>query len=1328
MVPAPGSSPPLSPTSTSSSPSRSAPPSKDYANIVRSLQRRSAERLADEHSASSWRLKGSTGAGGVSQDLEADLKLAAQIGQTLLEEKMALTQRLKSVEKGNQKLLDRLTASVKENAQLQRRLEEAVGNLEQADASNRALLVSLETDRKTISRLSVDSGKLVAASATLKSLQRTHEDTQQELAAERKRAAAAEAKMRKQGERVGELEERLKKAIQDLEEMRQDKVLRSRKSHDALAKVRARYGRAGGAGQTEVPPLPGTEGLSENTEAKELLKLVENLVTENNMLRSESMELHGLLESSRDEQVDLRSAMANQEIFPEEDEEDVRRAEDDDVPPPVDRRRFSTLSTNSAPPFHSESIVSPSLSQAGFDFDPHRPPLSPASIHALSYNRYWSTSTSLSHSQRAADLSRTVSIGSTASGEEQATFASQAGAGAQRSGSLRRRPPPVSSSSTSALSGGKIPVGRRGHSRRAMSVDVSMVARGVCAPCHHPQTLANNFILQPLPPIDPGSAPVSPRFDYSPSKRPPSIFSNASEEPEPFVRPRRHHRPLSLSLGPSLFPDVPENESPRARSHSRRGSQATFHPSPSAGDSLASAPSGFSLSSPTKRLRTRSSNSPDGERRVVVKVDSSTQTTPPSTPSRPTYPHLPHLSHPYSTTSTPQRSPHSLSLSRSPSPHPGPAPSQTSVSDLSDDRLLEPNSSPGGSGNGVIEQRTLALGQLIEHVAKLLGRLQGADIATQEKRLKKQNLPGGDVKHLAQANLRDLVTDIDSMRNHFRRVLEQERASLAKEAPASPHTSTESLVSRRDFVSLVKLLRDLLFEASRLRSLVNRVHLEPVLASQLNELDDPKATAVDLDRPGASKSAGTAGGLLAPLSRLFGSSLSPDEHPTLTSRASSAQLRAPLKRGGSSAITSATVNVDFGKAGVRASSIEPTVSRTATPPPQRSPAPSPSIAKRDLSSIFAGSTSRAGPVAEPWVVLPSATTLAKPSLASSLPPPPSQAQPAPKPSLAATASSYLPFGRLLSSYRPALSATTDAVLDSLPHALPRGSPLASSTAIEDPPPTLLERQLRPRGLSDSSIRSSFLSHGVGANPHHRILTPATLALSSEPARIQVPVVVADSSSALSSSSMAASPASAGAGGAIDALRQQLDADESLLSTSGASGGGDGGGGAISRRASAANLRARASQSRLREQILSRPGPSSAATDSTLSLPTSPATAAAAPPSAVASSLSTSPAAPIHISPPSPLKSRTPHHHHLSASQRSSASPQSHSSPSPPLHHGPNSSSLFGTLSGWNSGWGSDGGAGAASAAGGGGGASRHAYAGGGLPESYKERSRLGREG
>jgi hypothetical protein len=90
------------------------------------------------------------------------------------------------------------------------------------------------------------------------------------------------------------------------------------------------------------------------------------------------------------------------------------------------------------------------------------------------------------------------------------------------------------------------------------------------------------------------------------------------------------------------------------------------------------------------------------------------------------------------------------------SPKPTSARSHTSVSDLSEERLFEAQAVQGG-GN-VQDQRTAALGQLLDHVVKLFGRVQTADIATQTKRLAKQNLPGGDVKHVAQANLKDLVS------------------------------------------------------------------------------------------------------------------------------------------------------------------------------------------------------------------------------------------------------------------------------------------------------------------------------------------------------------------------------------------------------------------------------------------------------------------------------------------------------------------------------------------------------------------------------------------
>ncbi|GAA5924011.1 uncharacterized protein JCM15063_005524 [Sporobolomyces koalae] len=1222
----------------------SIPPPQDYGHIVRSIQRRSADRLSGEHSPASWRLRSNStegvgeGEGGADPNpLEADLKLAAEIGVALLQEKSTLQQRLDSMERSNQKLLNRLSTSVKENNQLQRRFEETVGNLEQADSSNRALLVSLEEDRKTISRLSADAGKLVATSTNLRNLQRTYDDTLQELAAERKRASAAESKAKKITERANELEARLQTAIADLEEMRQDKVLRNRKSGEALAQVRAKFAR----GDDERPGSDeGTNKVNEDAGTEELLKLVENLVTENNLLRSESMELHGLLESTRDEQIELRSTLAARDVVPEEDEEDVRRAENDEDDPPTkfDQRRLSLLSAASAP---LASVTSPSLSQSGFEHDLSPAPASPA---ALAYNRgstspYFTQTSRFEPNYTEDSLVRPPSA-------------------VRRSSSLRGRRAHVGANSSSGpLNSGKIPIGRgRGHNRRSLSMDMSGSVQSV---------------LGPPAAIETGPVPDSPSGCYSPPTRPASIFSNASEEPDTSTgRPRRHHRPLSLSLGPSLFPGVPENEpsnpvSPSFREstpgHRRRSSQAPLVPSYSATDSLASAHSGLGL---PLGLR----DTADGYRRrpYLPSVDSGTQTSPLASLAVGA---APLLAEEFSLTSTPHRSPRTYprqSFAASPKDHS--AASNASVSEISDERLFEAHVVSGTTAH---EQRTAALGQLIEHVVKLLTRLQTADIATQSKRLAKQNLPGGDVKHVAQANMKELVNEIDSMRDRFRRILEQERAAALKEPGKSvQQSSTESLINRKDFVSLVKLLRDLLFEASRLRSLVNRVQLEPALASRLGDLDELQGSVADPTDQALNR-AGTAGGLLAPLSRLFGSTLSPGEHPTLTSRPSSAQLRAPPKRGGYSAVTSATVNVEFGKAAVRSSTTS-SAEGTGTTSPSQPAVTRPDAPKRDISAIFAGSSNRVQ--ADPWVVLPSV----EPTTSAATPMPQPRRIPSRSPGLASVASSYLPFGRILaSSYRPALSSTTNAVLDSIPHAPPTSHD-PSIPSPSEAPSTLLERQLRPRGLSDSSIRSTFLAHGI-ANPHHRVLTPATLALSSEPTRIAPTTVVADSSA---SSALSTSPATTSSGlGAISALQAQLKADEGFLSVSSSTSNG----GSLSRRSSATNLRSKPSQSRLREQIAT-PALSSSVEGSSHRSSASPF------PDHQPGAMSTSPT-PIQISPPSPVKRST------------SEGPSTHD------RNGTNapSSSLFGTLaSGWGNSWASS-------------------SASGTMSESFRERTRIARD-
>ncbi|KAI5478992.1 hypothetical protein MNV49_004396 [Pseudohyphozyma bogoriensis] len=888
---------------------------EEYSSIIHSIQRRATDRgssaSADDNSLASWNRALHHSDVNVLADLEADLRLSAQVGQQLLAEKGELERKLLSQEAASQKLLDRLTGSVKECSQLQRRLEEAVGNLEQAESNNRALLVALEEDRKKISRLTAESVRLGSTSTQLKTLTRAHDDTKQELASTQKKAAASEVKNKKQAERIADLEGRLKKAIEDLEEMRQVTVLRSRKSHDALAKVKARFqADEDGGGRVFAT-------IRENPEAAELLKLVENLVSENDLLRSESVELHELLDGAREELGGRRVA--------DEHEREAEEREDEYGSTGFSREM-------STPTLASEGILSPSVSNTFSDFDNARPH-SPASTNPTSFTRSWGPSSNLSTlSSRPRGLDRSTSSRSSSPGRDDGPhthFQYQAPGGhvaaSNSRGSLARRRGSAQSAALSvSTNGGKVPFGR-GHSRRAMSMDANT------------------------------------------------------------GRNRRHHRA-------------------------------------------------------------------DSDELVIVTVDHSTQTSPRAASPIP----IPHHS-------TPRR--HIIPRSVSPGASDIATPPR-STSDLSegerDRAMIEFGLLPG-----TYDARTAVLGVLVEHAAKLLARIQSADIVTQENRLKKQHL-SGDVRHLAQANLRDVVSDIEGLRDHFRRVLERERTTLAKEGGSgTPEGVTESLVVRRDFVTLVKLFRDLLFETTRLRSLLNRVELDPSLAHNLKELDVVNV----IEAEPAQKA---SNGLLAPLSRLLSAAISSEPEPitpkqTLNARPS---MRPIVKLSGSSAVSSATVNVEFAGGGAVRRAVaqgvgaegSPELSTTPVGQPRSSPGPtnlgrkkSESQVRRDLSSIFAGAPAPKAST-DPWVVLPTS----RPTQLSN------------------------PFGRLLAAYKPAPSSTTNAVLDSLPHAPPAD--------VGQPKETLLERQLRPRGLSDSSIRSTFVAH---ANPHHRLVTPASLALSSE---------------------------------------------------------------------------------------------------------------------------------------------------------------------------------------------------------------------------------------
>lgn len=86
----------------------------EQSSILNSIQRRVLQRSSDDD----WNEPEDLTL--FIQDLEKDLEISARLGIALVEEKQKLEKQKSSVEAANNVLLDRITLSVKENAQLQR--------------------------------------------------------------------------------------------------------------------------------------------------------------------------------------------------------------------------------------------------------------------------------------------------------------------------------------------------------------------------------------------------------------------------------------------------------------------------------------------------------------------------------------------------------------------------------------------------------------------------------------------------------------------------------------------------------------------------------------------------------------------------------------------------------------------------------------------------------------------------------------------------------------------------------------------------------------------------------------------------------------------------------------------------------------------------------------------------------------------------------------------------------------------------------------------------------------------------------------------------------
>ncbi|KAL6307178.1 hypothetical protein BKA93DRAFT_747895 [Sparassis latifolia] len=365
---------------------------------------------------------------------------------------------------------------------------------------------------------------------------------------------------------------------------------------------------------------------------------------------------------------------------------------------------------------------------------------------------------------------------------------------------------------------------------------------------------------------------------------------------------------------------------------------------------------------------------------------------------------------------------------------------------------------------------------LLERVTTLLTRLSQADAFTLTDRLKRQHLVGADVSHLSRTTVSGILRESAALRAHFRAFLEDDKVTTT--------------CTRRDLRTLLKLVKDMFAEMGQMRVTLNDVILDPSVANKVSEmaLHPAKATA---ETSGVDAGNLSAPGWMAPISKLLGL---PSAGPNASEQAASRALAPPVrsssrgrgrapsrvvpKREAALSASAMTVNVEFSGTAVGRS-----VTSTYSAHPEREDsisilsmqslttqpvAPVPNGPNTNLSrsvmGIFAGAP-RTEDSVDPWIVIP------KPQRGFTVPMPGVR-----EGSLTGTgapsgsASGAATVGR--SALRHAASRIgLSRLVDAVDLAGDRPEPQEAS------PSTLLDRTLIRRGLSDSSIHTTFMNHG-----------------------------------------------------------------------------------------------------------------------------------------------------------------------------------------------------------------------------------------------------------
>ena len=357
-----------------------------------------------------------------------------------------------------------------------------------------------------------------------------------------------------------------------------------------------------------------------------------------------------------------------------------------------------------------------------------------------------------------------------------------------------------------------------------------------------------------------------------------------------------------------------------------------------------------------------------------------------------------------------------------------------------------------------------------------------ADALTLTNRLKRQRL-AGDVSHLSHTTVSAILSEANGLRSHFRAVLEDERAI--------------STCTRRDLRALLNLFREIFVELGQMRVALNDVIVDPSLAPKLREvaMDPTKGLDVATLSAKTNSQATNGPGWMAPLSKLFGgvvASQADDKTPDWLGQPTPRKASAPVvaaettlrskpskfvpKLGPALAATATTVNVEFSGSGVGRSTTsnipppppvpfpqsepEDRIERSKTPMQRHNAGAAGTVSSRAVMDIFAGAPKPPSAGADPWVILPPASRPRKQQSALDMR----------SATLDRSSGRWAAAAGSEAAAAHRLPRTVDAVVD-----IDSTSAILDEEEEEEDMPNLLERTLRPRGLSDSSIRSSYLN-------------------------------------------------------------------------------------------------------------------------------------------------------------------------------------------------------------------------------------------------------------